>query len=365
MAEEDGQSSADKQHAPTQQRLQRAREQGDVPYSMELTNAATYAALWLVALIGGGWMANETSRLLAGFFMRPEAIKETLVGARSADGLTTLLLKIGAIVAPVFVALAAAAVLSIVAQRAFVFAPSRLGLKWSRLAIVDNAKQKYGPNGLFEFAKGLVKLGAIFAIIGVAMQDRLLELPQLALLPPSSFGGVAVRETVYFLGMITIAAAVIAAVDFPWRRFQHEQKLRMSLEDLKRENRENEGDPHLKASRRERASAIARNRMLSDVPKANVVIVNPTHYAVALIWDRKKGGAPVCVAKGVDELAARIREIAAESGVPIRRDPPTARSIYGVVEIGAQIRREHYAAVAAAIHFADEIRRKAKMKPVL
>jgi flagellar biosynthetic protein FlhB len=364
MAEEESQSSADKQHAPTQQRLQRAREQGDVPYSMELTNAATYAALWLVTLVAGGWMAQEVSTLLAGFFTRPEAIKETLIGARSADGLITLLAKIAFAVGPVFVALAAAAVLSIVAQQAFVFAPSKLGLKWGRLSLVDNAKQKYGPNGLFEFAKGLVKLAAIFAIIGVAMKDRILELPQLASLPPSSFGGIAVRETVYFLGMITLAAAVIAAADFPWRKFQHEQKLRMTMEDLKRENKENEGDPHLKFARRERANAIARNRMLSDVPKANVVIVNPTHYAVALSWDRKKGGAPVCVAKGVDALAARIREIAAESGVPIRRDPPTARSIHAMVEIGDEIRREHYAAVAAAIHFADEIRRKAKMRPI-
>lgn len=365
MAEEDGQSSADKQHAPTQQRLQRAREQGDVPYSMELTNAATYAALWLVVLVAGGWMAKETTDLLAGFFVRPEAIKESFIGARSADGLATLLLKISIIVAPIFVALATAAVISIVAQQAFVFAPSKIEFKWARLSFVDNAKQKYGPNGLFEFAKGLIKLGAIFAIIGVAMRDRILELPQLALLPPSSFGQVAVRDTVYFLGMVTIAAAAIAALDFPWRRFQHEQKLRMTLEDLKRENKENEGDPHLKYARRERANAIARNRMLSDVPNANVVIVNPTHYAVALSWDRKKGGAPVCVAKGVDELAARIRVIAAESGVPIRRDPPTARSIYSMVEVGAEVRREHYAAVAAAIHFADEIRRRAKAKPAL
>ncbi len=365
MADESGQSNADKQHAPTQQRLQRAREQGDVPYSMELTNASTYAALWLVVLLAGGWMAQETSNLLAGFFTRPEAIKATLIGARSSDGLITLLVKIGIAVGPIFVALAAAALLSILAQQALVFGPSKLGLKWQRLSITENAKQKYGPNGLFEFAKGIVKLGAIFAIIGFAMKDRILELPQLAMLPPSSFGGVAVHETTYFLGMITLAAAVIAAVDFPWRRFQHEQKLRMTLEDLKRENKENEGDPHLKYARRERANAIARNRMLSDVPKANVVIVNPTHYAVALAWDRKKGGAPVCVAKGVDELAARIREIAAESGVPIRRDPPTARSIFGMVDVGAEIRREHYAAVAAAIHFADEIRRKAKFKPQL
>ena len=134
----------------------------------------------------------------------------------------------------------------------------------------------------------------------------------------------------------------------------------MTHEELKKESKENEGDPELKRNRRDRAQAIAQNKMLQDVPKADVVIVNPTHYSVALQWHREQGGAPVCVAKGTDEIAARIREIAAESGVPIKSDPPTARAIYATVEIGDEIEREHYAAVAAAIHFADTIRAKAK-----
>ena len=362
MSDEEQQSSADKQHAPTQQRLQRAREQGDVPYSMEATNAATYAALFAVIAVGGEWTAHELTKTLSGFFRRPEAISHSLVGTNASDGLVALLLAVAAPVAPVFLALAVAAVLSIAAQRAFAVSPGKIGFKWQRLSPVDNARQKYGPQGLFEFFKGLLKLAAILGILAFAMRDRILELPQLAMLPATAFGGVAMRETTYFLGLVTVAAGVIAALDFPWRRFSHEQKLRMTHEELKRESRENEGDPHQKFKRRERGQEIARNRMLADVPKANVVIVNPTHYAVALNWDRKKGGAPVCVAKGVDEVAAKIREVAASAGVPIRRDPPTARSIYALVEIGAEIRRDHYAAVAAAIHFADEIRRKAKAK---
>ncbi|MBY0423295.1 MAG: flagellar type III secretion system protein FlhB [Parvularculaceae bacterium] len=362
MSEGEGQSSADKQHAPTQQRIERAREQGDVPYSMEATNAATYAALFLFVVTAGGWSAQQLTTNLGGFFRRPEAIKETLIGARGPDGLVALFSSIAVPVLPLFVALAAAAVVSIVAQRAIVFAPSKLEFKWGRLSPVDNAKQKYGPQGLFEFFKGLLKICAILGIIAFAMRDRVMELPQLAMLPATAFGGIAARETTYFLGLVTVAAAFIAALDFPWRRFSHEHRLRMTHEELKREMKENEGDPHLKYKRRERGQEIARNRMLADVPKANVVVVNPTHYAVALSWDRKKGGAPVCVAKGVDAVAARIREIAAEAGVPIRRDPPTARSIYSLVEIGHEIRREHYAAVAAAIHFADEVRRKMKAK---
>ncbi len=134
----------------------------------------------------------------------------------------------------------------------------------------------------------------------------------------------------------------------------------MSFEEMKKEHKENEGDPYLRQARRDRArDAATRNQML-EVPEANVVLVNPTHYAVALKWNREDGGAPVCVAKGVDEVAKRIREIAAENGVPIRRDPPTTRSIFELVEVGEEIKREHYAAVAAAIHFAEEMRTKAK-----
>jgi flagellar biosynthetic protein FlhB len=134
----------------------------------------------------------------------------------------------------------------------------------------------------------------------------------------------------------------------------------MTLEELRQESKESDGDPHMKHARRDRARAIATNRMLLDVPKATVVIVNPTHYAVALRWDGPRSGAPVCVAKGVDEMAARIRTLAAAAGVPIRHDPPAARALFGVVAVGEEVRREHFAAVAAAIHFAERMRRAAR-----
>ncbi|MGB8814338.1 MAG: EscU/YscU/HrcU family type III secretion system export apparatus switch protein, partial [Paracoccaceae bacterium] len=121
-----------------------------------------------------------------------------------------------------------------------------------------------------------------------------------------------------------------------------------------------EGDPHAKAQRRQRGYDIATNKMLADVATADVIVVNPTHYAVALKWDRTAKRAPICVAKGVDEIAARIRERAAEAGVPIHRDPPTARALHASVELGQEIRPEHYRAVAAAVRFAEAMRRRAK-----
>jgi len=135
---------------------------------------------------------------------------------------------------------------------------------------------------------------------------------------------------------------------------------RMSHQEMRDEIKQSEGDPYMKQSRRQRGYDIATNRMLVDVPKADVVIVNPSHYAVALRWDRSAGSAPRCVAKGTDEVAARIREVAMAAGVPIQRDPPTARALHASVAIGAEIRPEHYRAVAAAVRFAETMRARAR-----
>ena len=240
------------------------------------------------------------------------------------------------------------------------FAPSRIEPKWSKLSIVSNAKKKFGPSGFSEFVRSTLKLSFVLLVAGVAAAGQFMTLPGLAGLEAGALGQVLFRQALGLVGLFTLAAVVIAAIDLPWKRFEFAKKQRMSLQELKDESKESEGDPHLKSARRERGRARAMAQQMQAVPTADVVLVNPTHYAVALKWERGKGGAPVCVAKGVDEVARRIREIAAEHGVPIRRDPPTARSLYDLVEVGEQIRREHYAAVAAAIHFAEQMRKKSR-----
>jgi flagellar biosynthetic protein FlhB len=160
-------------------------------------------------------------------------------------------------------------------------------------------------------------------------------------------------------GVLAVAAA-LAAFDLVFQHMHHRKKLRMSHQELKDEGKQSEGDPHMRAQRRERARQIATNRMLNDVPGADVVVVNPTHFAVALKWSRAEGSAPVCVAKGVDAVAMAIRERAETAGVPVHLDPPAARALHGVVEIGREIPVEQYQAVAAAIIFADQMRQKAR-----
>ena len=358
MSDNENSSSADKSHQPTPQKIRRSREQGEVAYSNEATSAATYIAFFVALFIVVGWTMTRLLSLLAAFFHRPDEIGGLLLFSEGNDYLGHLSLEFFGAVSPLFIMLALAALASVFAQRAFVVAPSKLKPKWSKISLVQNAKQKYGPNGLAEFAKSAAKLIAVMFILLFAVKDRFMELPSLSGAPANMIAELMLREAIFFGGCISAAALLIAAIDLPWRHFQHLNKLKMTHQELKEENKETEGDPLLKSTRRNRAESIAQNRMMSDVPKADIVIVNPTHYAVALKWDRKKQAAPVCVAKGVDEIAARIRQTASAAGVPIKRDPPTARSIYSMVKIGGEIRKEHYAAVAAAIHYADTMRKK-------
>jgi flagellar biosynthetic protein FlhB len=159
-----------------------------------------------------------------------------------------------------------------------------------------------------------------------------------------------------------LVALAIGGVDYLFQYHDHMRKNRMSHKEMRDEHKEAEGDPHMKQSRRQKAQEIASRRMMQDVPGADVIIVNPTHYAVALKWKRAPGTAPECVAKGVDEIAMTIRRIALENGVPIHSDPPTARALFATVEIGQEIAPDHYRAVAAAIRFADMLKLKARRK---
>jgi len=252
------------------------------------------------------------------------------------------------------------ALVSLLAQRGIVFAGSKLEPKLSRISPKAAIGNKFGPTGLVEFLKRFVKMVAVSIValyLVIAELDRVVGAAQAS---PAMVSVLMLEMARKLLVGILVIAGAIALLDLAWVRFDHMRKLRMSYQEMRDETKEAEGDPMLKGRRRRRAMDIATNRMLADVPKADVVIVNPTHYAVALTWSRTPGSAPRCVAKGVDEIAGTMREMAAAAGVPIHRDPPTARALHAVVEIGAEIPVEHYRAVAAAIRFAEDMRARAR-----
>ena len=350
--------SGDKPHEPTRKKLEDARKKGEIPRSADLTTAAAYAGFLLFSLSLGSHALIRLGAELQGLIDRAPQRAQDMFGGGLQAGTGGVILSVLLSVMPWFLAPALMAALATAAQRSFLFTGSRLKPKLSRISIIANARNRFGRRGLFEFFKSFAKLLLFSAILGIFLLGRTDEILGAVALEPGQASGRMVALVADFLKIVTVIALAIGGIDLLWQRAEHLRRNRMSHKELMDEHKQLEGDPHVKQQRRQRGQEIALNKMLADVPGADVVIVNPSHYAVALKWSRKPGSAPVCVAKGVDEIAARIREIASQSGVPIHRDPPTARALHAAVPIGEEIRPEHFAAVAVAIRFADEMSRK-------
>ena len=197
------------------------------------------------------------------------------------------------------------------------------------------------------------------AVFLVSQLDRIIGSIQL---PPALVVAELGQMLVSMTMIVLVVAAIIGTIDYLWQPAEHIRKNRMSHKDMMDELKQSEGDPVMKQQRRQKGQELAMNKMLADVPTADVILVNPTHYAVALKWDRTAASAPVCVAKGVDEIAAKIRELAHEHAIPVHSDPPTARALHASVNIGQEIAPDHYQAVAAAIRFAEAMRKRARKR---
>ncbi|ARE40408.1 Flagellar biosynthesis protein FlhB [Rhodovulum sp. P5] len=349
----------DKQFEPTQKKLDDARKKGELAKSVDLNTAAAYAGFSLTAFAFGAGSLTALGTVGAVLLGQADRIAPLILNGHGTAPVGGLIAQVGIPILPWFAVPGLLVLLSVLAQRSLVVAPERIKPKLSRLSIVQNAKNKFGRGGLFEFAKSTVKLTLYAVLLGVYLSYHIEEMLGVMQLSPNMAVAQLVRMAAQFMVVAVAIAGVMGAIDYVWQAAEHQRKNRMSHQEMKEEVKQSEGDPQMKQQRRQRAMDIATNRMIQDVPTADVVIVNPTHYAVALKWNRNSRGAPVCVAKGVDEIAARIREVAAEAGVPMRRDPPTARALHASVEIGEEIRPEHYRAVAAAIRFAEEMRTRA------
>ncbi|MBB5515238.1 flagellar biosynthetic protein FlhB [Rubricella aquisinus] len=353
MSDAGGQDGQEKSHDPTPQRLDRARREGDVPRSLDAAAAAGYVGLLVAILADGPGIIMRTGDALAAPF---RSVDQLLISSSPRGQFMAWANDVAAALSPLFLVPLLAVILSLVAQRAFAPAGEKLIPKLSRISLIATAKQKFGRAGLVEFLKSVVKLVALAIALTVILIARLDEIVGAARAGPNA-AALLMGSIFMTLLLATVAiTGLIALIDLIWQQIEHRHKLRMSFQELRDEMKESEGDPYQKSARRARAEEIATNRMLADVPKADVIIVNPTHYAVALHWSRAPGSAPIVSAKGTDEIAARIREIAAEHGIPIHSDPPTARAIHATVKIGMEIPEKQYRAVAAALRYAEQVR---------
>jgi len=354
------QEGGDKSHDPTPQKLKKAREKGEIARSTDLSVAAGYAGL-VLALLGAG---TQTVQSLGSGLMvlldQPDRLAVLMFSGGYQASFGRVLFGSILSLAFWFILPAGAVFLSIVAQRGLVFAPSKLQPRFSRISVIKNAKNKFGRSGLFEFFKSASKLILYSICLSLFLKTKLPEMTGSIGTGPGLVASLLARMCIEFMLIVLLIAAALGALDTLWQHKEHLRKNRMSRKEIVDETKDSEGDPHIKQQRRKRAQQIAINQMMVEVPKGDVVIVNPTHFAVCLKWDRAPGTAPVCVAKGVDEMATAIRKSATIAGVPIQHDPPTARSLFATTELGQEIPEEHYRAVAASIRFAEQMRTRAR-----
>jgi flagellar biosynthetic protein FlhB len=347
VAEETDESS--KTEEPTQRKLDEARRKGDVAKTMDLPSWASLAATFGVLAIGGGWMARDLARALLPYIAQPERLDVTGDGIRQLMTATSMAVAIP--FAAVLLTAAVAGAAGSLVQTGFMFTPSKLAFDLKKLSPMAGFKRIFGVDAQVHFLKSLIKLIVIAVVVWMVFQPHQDELQSLAAMDPAALLPFT-RDLLIALFMAVLCFLGLAAgADFLWQRFRFMKRMRMSREELKDDYKQSEGDPHLKAKLRQVRAERSRQRMMQNVPKATVVITNPTHFAVALRYEPGQTAAPVCVAKGVDAVALRIREVAGEHDVPIVEDPPLARALYASIDVNEVIPQSHFEAVAKIIGF--------------
>jgi len=347
-------NDADKTEEPTQKRLEEALKRGDVVKSQEVNTWFVIAGAALVLMAFSGGMSRDLTATMRGLIANSYDI--------SVDGpaLPRLFQKIGgemiAAVALPFIVLIIAALGGNIIQHRLVWSYEVLMPKLSRISPAAGLKRIFSKQALANLAKGLVKLVLIGGVLTVLMWPERGRLEALTRSDASLIVPLSQTLALKLMGAVVAILAVMAAADYLFQYRQWYDRQKMSLREMKEEFRQTEGDPAIKGRMKQVRQFRMRRRMIAAVPKAAVVITNPTHYAIALEYERGMD-APVCVAKGVDALALKIREVAGEHSVPIVENPPLARALHATVEIDQQIPPEHYKAVAEVIGYVMRLRR--------
>jgi flagellar biosynthetic protein FlhB len=351
MSENDSQERTE---SPTPKRLEDARKKGQVPRSIDLGAAAvTLAATGALFMFGASAAEGLMRMLVDGLQVRGSELAQDDVMLRQLGDSGSLALMA---IVPLFAAMFVAAVASPALIGGWTFSSEALSFKPERLDPVRGIGRMFSVRSVVELLKSIAKFALIAGIAVLVIRSQLAEIGALA---TQSIGPAIVeagRITLYALLSMAAGLGIIAAIDAPFQLWQHTKELRMSMQEIREEMKESEGSPETRSRIRQMQQTLARRRMLQDVPKANVVITNPTHYAVALRYDEKQDLAPVVLAKGSDEIAARIREVAREHGVPMVSAPPLARAIFRHVDIGRQIPHALFVAVAQVLTYVWQLK---------
>lgn len=338
-----------KTQEPTQKKLEDSRKKGEVASAPEARHAVMFAGMIFVCGTLGMSVITGFERMFVRlwgganeFSMEPEGAQAFATGMLSHLGLT---------LAPVLGVLLLFAVLIPFVQGRPTLAWARLKPKWSKLSPIAGFGRLFGVRGLVEFLKTFAKFALVTSITILVVWPKAVAVDELIGMEPVAIASTAGALVMMMLKAVALLVGALALFDWIYQRRSFLTRMRMSLQEVKDEHKNAEGDPHLKARMRSVATERARHRMMAAVPTASVVITNPTHYAVALKYDHGQMAAPVVVAKGVDTLALKIREIATDAKVPIVESPPLARALFASAEIDRPIPTEHYKAVAEIIGY--------------
>lgn len=355
----DERDSSQQTEQPTQKRLDEARAHGDIVKSPEVSAFVLLLGGTFAVMMFGASTAKSLTMALRLYLEQPDRIgvatpADIMALARSV--MTTL----GTILTPVFGVMIVAALAGHVLQARPSFTLEKIKPDFSKLDLIAGLTRMFGLEGLMNLVKGLLKMG----VVGVAVWTQIWpERNMLQSVLDQSPGAVAgdMSHLLYKVLMAALAAlAVIALADYVLQSYRFQQRNKMSKQEIKEEFRQNEGDPQIKAKIRQIRLERAKKRMIASVPEATVIITNPTHYAIALKYDQSKMAAPICVAKGIDALALKIREVAKAHDVPIVENPPLARALHATVEVDEVIPAEHFKAVAQVIGYVYRLTGKIK-----
>jgi flagellar biosynthetic protein FlhB len=352
MADEN--DTSDKTEDPTQKRLDDAHDRGDVAKSQEINtwfviSGATLVLSTFSGSIGGGILMPLRNLIVNSWMIRADG-PGLLALARSLE-----LAVIAAIGMPLLM-LALAAIAGNMVQHRLVWSAETLKPKLSKISPGAGAKRIFGKQASANFAKGVFKVIALGAVMTAILWPERHRLESFMHFDPAMILDVTTNLTVHLMGAVVAMLAVVAIADYLFQYRQWFERQKMSLQEMKEEFKQSEGDPHVKARLRQLRAARMKKRMMAAVPKASVVITTPTHYSVALSYERGMS-APVCLAKGADNIALKIREVAKAHDIPIVENVPLARALYATVEIDGEIPVEHYHAVAEIIGYVMGLRR--------
>lgn len=347
-------SGQERTEQATPKRLEEARKKGQVPRSTELSTAAVCIAA-AVAIYSLGHLASGQ---FAAFMRDSLSIgRET---AMDTERLWPQLMNAGArsllIVLPIMGATFLAALAAPLAIGGWNFSGQALLPQFSRMNPLSGFARMFSVRGLIELVKGLAKVLVVGVIAIVVLRSLAPQLMGLSAEPVKNAIGHSASMASYALLIFCMGLAIIAAIDVPYQLWNYAKELKMTREEVREEYKESEGSPETRGRIREAQRALARGRMMQEVPTADVVVTNPTHYAVALRYDEKKNRAPIVVAKGVELVALRIREIAAEHGVPVIEAPPLARALHKSVELNREVPAALYITVAQVLTYVYQLK---------